>query len=260
MITCRFIGKLGNHMYQTAATIQVAELLNTDFVLPTKSHAGHYGDIAPDFSGFAYPFKFEDVNLPNSVDQKVFHYVPIDIQDNTTYHGFYQCHEYFDDIRDKLINKYFKFSDEVIEKASKYEIPPNALAFSVRRGDYLTLQHNHCVLSLDYYQKSVLNFLDIESIDQYFVFSDDIKWCKTVFGDDCTYVEGNPFVQLYLMTQMKHIVLSNSTFAWWGAYLNSKGGKIIVPDPWFGPANHHLDTKGLYCPNWIRQKHTIVTV
>jgi hypothetical protein len=247
-------------MYQTAATIQVAEQLGTDFVLPTKSHAGHYGDISPDFSGFSYPFKFQDVNLPNKSNQPTFGYTPTKFEDNTELHGFYQAHQYFDDIRDKLINKYFKFSDEVIEKASKYKIPENALAFSVRRGDYLQLQQNHCVLSINYYRCSVLNFLDIENIDQYFVFSDDINWCKTAFGDDCTYIEGGPFVQLYLMTQMKNIVLSNSTFAWWGAYLNNKCGKIIIPDPWFGPANDHHDTRGLYCPNWIKQKHERVLV
>ena len=129
-------------MYQTAATIKVAEQLNTEFVLPTKSHAGHYGDISPDFSGFSYPFKFQDVNLPNKINQPTFGYTPLDIKDDSEMHGFYQAHQYFDDIRDKLINKYFKFKDEVIEQASKFTIPPNSFGISVRRGDYIQLQHN----------------------------------------------------------------------------------------------------------------------
>lgn len=240
-------------MYQTAAIIKIAEQLGTDFVLPTKSHAGHYGDISPDFSGFSYPFKFEDRTYSNKIDQHVFHYVPIEAKDDTEYHGFYQCHQYFDDIRDKLINKYYKFTDKVVEDAKRYEITPNCLGVSVRRGDYIQLQHNHCVLSMKYYEDALQHMPDLDGL---FVFSDDIKWCKEHFvSDTIQFVEGNAFTQMYLMTQMKHLILSNSTFAWWGAYLNDKGGKIVIPDPWFGPANDHLDASGLYCPKWIKQKH-----
>ncbi len=253
MISCKFIGKLGNHMYQTAATIQVAEQLGVDFVLPTKSHAGHYGDISPDFSGFSYPFKFQDIELPNKFNQPTFGYTPIDLKDDLELHGFYQSHQYFDDIRDKLINKYFQFKDESKEKAKKYNIGDDALGISVRRGDYLMLQHNHCVLDMNkYYDKTWEQFPYLEQI---FVFSDDIPWCKKAFIGTAEYVEEDIWTQLYMMTQMKNLVLSNSTFAWWGGYLNNKGGTIVIPDPWFGPANDHHDSSGLYCPNWIRQKH-----
>lgn len=257
MITCKLIGKLGNHMYQTAATIKVAENLNTDFVLPTKSHAGHYGDVPVDFSGFSYDFKQKDIDSTNKFFQPSFGYTPINLQDNLELNGFYQCYPYFDTIRDKLINTYYKFKDEVIELASTYKIGPNSLGVSVRRGDYLWLQHNHCVLSIKYYQDALDVFPDIDEI---FIFSDDMPWCKDTFGDDVTYVESDKFAQMYLMTQVKHLILSNSTFAWWGGYLNNKGGKIIIPDPWFGPANHNLDSSGLYYPSWTKLKHEIVTV
>ena len=102
-------------------------------------------------------------------------------------------------------------------------------------------------------------------VDSIFFFSDDIPWCRkqVTTGEDSGlihFVEDDKWVQLYLMTQMKHLILSNSTFAWWGGYLNNKSGSIVIPDPWFGPANFHHDTSGLYCPNWIRQNHEIVLV
>lgn len=250
-------------MYQTAATIQVAEQLNTDFVLPTKSHAGHYGNISPDMSGFSYEFKFQDVTLPNKFNQPTFGYTPVDLKDNTELHGFYQAHQYFDNIRDKLINKYFKFKDEVIAEAAKHPITENCLGISVRRGDYIQLQHNHCVLSQKFYQDSLRLMTDI---DRVFFFSDDIPWCRSNCfwseedSDLISFVEDNKFVQMYMMTQMKNLILSNSTFAWWGGYLNNKGGTIIIPDPWFGFNNQQHDTSGLYCPDWIRQKHEIVLV
>jgi hypothetical protein len=61
-------------------------------------------------------------------------------------------------------------------------------------------------------------------------------------------------VQLFLMTKMKNLVLSNSTFAWWGAYLNTQHGNIVVPDPWYGP-NYDGRGKGLYYPSWKILKH-----
>lgn len=249
-------------MYQTAAAIQVAEQLGVDFVLPTKSHAGHYGDISPDFSGFSYPFKFEDRTYSNKFNQPTFGYTPIEVKDDMELHGFYQAHQYFDNTRDKLINKYFKFKDEVIEKASKYAINNDEIniGISVRRGDYVQLQHNHCVLSIQYYKDALQRIFDADKI---FVFSDDIAWCKENIlpaqSDFINFIEDDKFVQMYMMTKMTVLVLSNSTFAWWGGYLN-KTGTIIIPDPWFGPANDHHDVSGLYCPNWISQKHERVVV
>ncbi len=246
-------------MYQTAATIAVAETVGTDFVIPAHSHASHYGDIESDFSGFLYPFKRQDVQLTNKYHQPTFGYTPIPPQDDLELHGFYQAHQYFHHIRQKLIHIYYDFNNKVLEDASKYNCDGNTLGVSVRRGDYIMLQHNHCVLSLDYYQSAFEKYFP--EVDKLYVFSDDYKWCREIFGNDAIYPEGeNGFTQMYLMTKMKHLILSNSTFAWWGGYLNDRGGKIVIPDPWFGPANFHHDTSGLYCPDWIRHKHEIQIV
>ena len=92
-------------------------------------------------------------------------------------------------------------------------------------------QHYNCVvLSIDYYQDVISTYFP--EIEQIFVFTDDFPWCRMIFGNDCTYVDDDKFVQLHMMTKMKHLILSNSTFAWWGAYLNNNNGTIIMPDPW----------------------------
>ena len=119
------------------------------------------------------------------------------------------------------------------------------------------LQQNHCVLSLEYY-KTALNH--IQDIDQIFIFTDDFPWCKNTFEGSAIYVDEDKFTQLYMMTKMKHLILANSTFSWWGAYLNNNEGKIIIPDPWFGPNYKNMDVDGLYYPKWIKHKHEIVLI
>jgi Glycosyl transferase family 11 len=252
MITCELLGRLGNHLFQTAATIQVAEQLGVDFFLPTSAKAGHHGVIPSEFHGFDYPFQIKDIKTEHEFDQKVFQYVPIDVKDNLTLKGFYQSYQYFDNIRDSLTNKYFKFNNRVKESASKYPIMDDSLGISVRGGDYFMLQQNHNVLQRDYYQAALNN---IPSIDNILVFSDDFNWVDALFGDikkDLIYVNDDKWVQFYMMTQMKHLIMANSTFSWWGGYLNNRKGKIIIPQQWFGPANAHIDTTGLYYPQWMK--------
>jgi hypothetical protein len=87
------------------------------------------------------------------------------------------------------------------------------------------------------------------------VFSDDIKWCKSVFGSSVHYVEDTVGTQLFLMTKMKHLIISNSTFAWWGAYLNQNKGIVVAPDPWLGPSYDDSNTNDIYHPDWVKQSH-----
>lgn len=260
MITCTFNGRLGNNLFQIATTISLAKKLNCDFAIPVTTWAGHRGRRTVDLSMFQYSFnrkENEELNLEKSYNEVEFHYMPLDIQDNTRLSGFYQSWKYFDDIRRELLNVYFSPSDIIKDSLLKYDISSNSLGISVRRGDYLMLQHNHCVLSTEYYQ-NVINAYFQNNIDSIYVFSDDIDWCRNVFGNDVNYIEDSIGTQLFLMSKMKHLILSNSTFAWWGAYLNQNDGIIVAPDPWFGPSYNDKNTTDLYYPSWIKFNHQTI--
>lgn len=258
MITCNFHGRLGNNLFQIATLISLADKIGVDFILPSFTHAGHRGDIPVDLSMFGYNFKRGECDVINEYHEKIFEYVEIPNQDKLKISGFFQSWKYFENIKKQLLTKYFIPSNEIINSLKKYQISSNSLGISVRRGDYLMLQHNHCVLDITYYQE-VLNTHFQDNIDQIFVFSDDLDWCKSVFGSDVIYVQDTIGTQLFLMSKMKHLIMSNSTFAWWGAYLNQNNGIIVIPTPWFGPNNKNLNTNGLYYPSWIKFNHQIVT-
>jgi len=259
MITCKFNGRLGNNLFQIANVVSVAKKLNSDFIFPHTTWAGHREKIPVDLSMFKYTFPRGYVDLDNEYNEKEFHQNDLShIINNTMFSGFYQSWKYFEDIKDELLNKYFIPSDDVLRGLMKYNVSSNSLGISVRRGDYLMLQHNHCVLSVSYYQDAINKYF-LDNIDEIYVFSDDIEWCQTIFGNDVHYVIDDKGVQLFLMSKMQNLILSNSTFAWWGAYLNQNNGIIVAPDPWFGPAYQHNNTSDLYYKTWKILNHKIIT-
>jgi hypothetical protein len=259
MISCRFNGRLGNNLFQIATVLSLSKEHNTYYIFDYTTWAGHRGEIPVDLSIFNYEFNRGNFNAEHAYNEIEFKYNKIVVPDNVKISGFYQSWKYFEDIREDLLTKYYTPSIPIQNKLSGYNISENSLGISVRREDYIMLQHNHCVLSLEYYQ-NVINKYFQDNIDSIYVFSDDIEWCKPVFGTDVTYVTEDVGTQLFLMSKMKHLILSNSTFAWWGAYLNQNNGIIVAPDPWFGPANLDKDTSDLYYPTWKIESHNIKPV
>tara|TARA_R110000744_G_C18907077_1_gene510043 strand:- start:113 stop:463 length:351 start_codon:yes stop_codon:yes gene_type:complete len=108
----------------------------------------------------------------------------------------------------------------------------------------------HPVLDLNYYTKALENLKDVSNI---LVFSDDIPWCKEVFKfKNMTFIEGNNNIEdLVLMSMCSHNIIANSSFSWWGSWLNENPDKIVVaPKTWFGaqlPGNNNH----AYLSNWI---------
>ena len=106
----------------------------------------------------------------------------------------------------------------------------------------------HASLLLD--QSALEHFSDKEY--KFLVFSDDIEWCKQVFDDDFNFIEGEEdYVDLLLMARCKHNIIANSSFSWWGAWLNRNNNKrVIAPKKWFGSVAN-LDSKDLLPKGWI---------
>lgn len=122
---------------------------------------------------------------------------------------------YFDEYRDEIRHLYGQGIGSV-----------NKVAIHVRRGDYVNNRFYVDLTQTDYYERAMAQFPDSE----FLVFSDDIEWCKgqEIFKD-CSFSEGNDEVtDLNLMASCKGIIMANSSFSFWGAYL-SNTKKIIAP-------------------------------
>ena len=88
---------------------------------------------------------------------------------------------------------------------------------------------------------------------KYWVFSDDIPYCKTIFPKTFNFISGHSDIEdFFLMTLCNNFIIANSTFSWWAAWLSkSENKKIVAPKRWFGPGLKHHKTEDIYCKDWI---------
>lgn len=163
--------------------------------------------------------------------------------DNCYYDGYWQNERYFKNIRNKVLATFCPIT--VSEKNIEYgKLLKNkkSVSIHVRRGDYInnTLYGNIC--TKDYYLKAIERIKEIKEIDTFCVFSNDIMWCKenlSSFLNECNviYVDWNhgknSYQDIYLMSQCNNNIIANSSFSWWGAWLNQNIDKtVICPKKW----------------------------
>lgn len=170
--------------------------------------------------------------------------------------GCFQTEKYFDDIKDQ-VREAFRFRNFVpSEQTKRYDQQiQDSLAVSVhiRRGDYLdpkykSLYEGSCDEA--YYERAIRKMKELFPKAEFYFFSNDTEWVKEIYnGPDCAVVEGNDedagFADLYLMSRCRHHIIANSSFSWWGAWLNdSPEKKVIAPKKWLnGRACSDIYTK-----------------
>ena len=175
--------------------------------------------------------------------------------------GNWQSEDYFKDI-DSIIRKDFTLKDKsAIYKNKLQQILSidNSVSLHVRRGDYVNnpkTKENHGVLPISYYNKAVQLIEEKTENPTFFIFSDDIKWVKenlktdspTIFISDERLKD---FEELILMSNCAHNIIANSSFSWWGAWLNNNPLKIVIaPKMWFRNPSRIKDNPSP--ESWIR--------
>lgn len=257
VVTAMLAGGLGNMMFQIAAGYSLAKKVGREFLLYTDTLEGivhrHPSQYSTNIFKLLEPI--QDLCNISIVNETSFDYneIKADAQiknsQDIMVRGGFQSHKHFENYQED-IRRLFEPSPSDVEKLLERYDTTNTVSIHVRRGDYVQLSEHHHNLKVDYY----LNAIDYFKGHSFLVFSDDIEWCKEVFeGPNFTFVENLDDVSsLYLMTLCKHNIIANSTFSWWGAWLNPNKDKVVVyPSKWFGPANSHLKTSDLFPNEWI---------
>lgn len=172
-----------------------------------------------------------------------------DLSSNVHLCGYWQSELYFINIAAK-IRQEFAFKTEITDQNKFYAEKIqncNAVSLHIRRGDYATnAQTNsiHGLLPIEYYINALKIIKCHVDAPNYFVFSDDIEWASQnlQLGNNAVYVGHNygefSYNDMRLMAMCKHHIVANSSFSWWGAWLNTNPEKIVIaPKRWFVAKN-----------------------
>ena len=267
-------GRLGNQMFQYASMRGIAAVKGFDWVVPPENY-----DHTANYALFE-TFKMTNVRDKNigfvegEILKETIHCYDKNLvdscSDNTNLDGFFQTEKYFEKISDEIRSD-FTFKDEYLKPCKEFidSLETTPIFLHVRRGDAIGKEHYHPVAPMSYYVEALKKF---DENTPCFVFSDDLDWCKSqelfksdrfLFNDnieryDYQSMDGSgsmqytllPHVDLCLMSLCSGAIIVNSSFSWWGAWLQNNRGKVIASKPWFGPSASDLDTSDVVPDHW----------
>ena len=248
MVSANLKGGLGNYMFQIAAAHTLAvrnnDVAKFDFTSAMQVHKNIENYKSNIFRNISYG----DSELFWQYDEPTFAFNEIPYKNGLLLNGYFQSEKYLD--RDEILNL-FEMPDEISKYIhEKYGSFEDIISIHVRRGDYLHKQERHPVLKMDYYETAIHHF---DNSKKFYVFTDDVDWCKERFSTTrCQIIQEKDYIDLWMMSLCEHNIIANSSFSWWGAWLNKNTDKIVIaPNIWFGPKKK-LDAKDLIPKEWIR--------
>lgn len=203
-----------------------------------KYYYKHIEAIYEDDSG---EFAFENITLDKNYSKHIIE-------------GYRQSPLYFDDYYDEIVAQFqpnYELGEESTHWQSEIENDDCAVSIHIRRGDYIGLNWS---IPLDYYYKAIEIVKEKYPDATFYVFSDDIPWVKeNLQNQECRikYIEHHsdvkPFDDIWLMSKCSHNIIANSSYSWWGAYLNCNKEKLVIAPEKI----KHTNNKDILPDSWI---------
>jgi hypothetical protein len=271
MIVAKISGGLGNQMFQYAAARALANQHRVDLMLDLSwFNKIPSRNTQRSFELLHYPIEARIANIREEAQfskyhsrilrnipsvgkewiykrERHFQFDPLffEYPENSYLDGYWQSSLYFEKFSDQIWSQFQPKQGpgsrdlSVLDSINK----TNSVAIHIRRGDYFTnsvASKVHGVCSLDYYSRA-LNFIrEHESNPHFYIFSDDLDWVSKNLALDgpAKFIDhnagDNAFKDLRLMAACSHQIIANSSFSWWGAWLNKNPQKkVLAPSKWF---------------------------
>ena len=266
MILVKIIGGLGNQMFQYAAgrylsLLHGAELkldlfdyekditekrefvldkFNINARIANRDEVARFKGASRDMFARYFPRVYRILGLYKTtrIRTETPGMILVDLPDNVYLDGFWQTVRYCEQIKQILVSEL-----TIKTKPGKKDLEilkqirgTNSVAIHIRRGDYVHSKYTHVYynLPLAYYLKAIQILAKKIKDPWFYIFSDDAKWVREniKIGHYVTYVDHNPpsmgYQDLRLFSRCQHAVIANSTYSWWGAWLNNNPNKIII--------------------------------
>lgn len=267
-----FKGGLGNQMFQFVFYNYIKNGNKENIY-------GYYGKkYLNNHNGFEIDKVFENINLPkesilSNIIVNIYRIKNVILRLNKSigyingnnlrtkntlvYDGYWQNLIFFNNDTISLF-KYVEIETNDVNNSSLLKLikDTQSISIHIRRGDYLNFSDIYGnICDKNYYNKAIERFKEFKDVI-YIFFSDDVNWVKGEFShiSNSIFVDwntgSNSYIDMYLMSNCKHNIIANSSFSWWGAYLNNNPDKIVIaPKKWF---KSKLEDPNIFPPDWIR--------
>jgi hypothetical protein len=230
MITVQLQGGLGNQLFQLAFLDYISKKTGKEKILmtlqsPNTVHSGvqYYETIFKKWRSLLNPRGVVLVGENQTMAKQSWEFLQ-EIYNPICLQGYFQRYEYIDPIRNEFISK-LTFDESILQK---YDVS-NKIAIHIRGGDYRgNVFHEFDLKS--YYQKCISMCPGFDFV----VFTNDVKYARGIL--DCEIIQEDEIDSLLLMSRCKGVICANSSFSWWGAYLNPNR-PIFMPSKWFRNQN-----------------------
>ena len=268
-------GRLGNQMFQYASLRGIAWYNHYNWMIPPEdcNHKDNYGlfetfkmtHAKPENIGFNEGMTIQETT--HAFDNSLFH-----CTDGVNLDGYMQTEQYFMHMSEQ-IHEDFTFKDDFLEPCKEVieSIDGDPIFLHIRQSDNIGREQYHPILPTSYFEQALAHWDEERPC---FVFTDDMEWCQNepfFSSDRFLFNDSNqrykyqtidglgkmqntllPQVDLCLMSLCSGGIIANSSFSWWGAYLQKDRGQIIAPNPekWFGSAMENLDTSDILPGYW----------
>lgn len=251
------MGGLGNQMFQISKSITEGLIHNIPVYFRLESYIPMDGRQPNNYKDniFRNVVFRNDIQPILRINETEFKYIDYNyiFNEPTEFFGYFQSSKNFKD-KKEIIRDLFSPTEEFKEKIkNKYPkiLEKDSVSIHVRRGDYLNISDILPVVDKSYIDESLKTIGEYKNI---FIFSNDKKWCEENLKYENTTIiyDLEDYEELWGISLCNHNIMSNSSFSWWGSYINkNKDKKICVPSIWFGPKGEK-EYDSIYEEEWIK--------
>jgi hypothetical protein len=240
MLTVDLKGGLGNQLFQLgfldyASKITERPIFTNNMMSPQTVHSPeqYYHTIFKKWGGLYRSGRPQILPEPPGMGPRDWKSVILSTQQDVMLWGYFQRHEYMDAVRDTFVPK-LNFDESILQK---YDLS-NKIGIHIRGGDYKGNSYHELNLK-KYYQKC----MSMCPGSEFVVFTNDVPYAKSIMAFDV--IQESEVDTLLLMSKCKGLICANSSFSWWGAYLNPDR-PIFMPSRWYnGPDQGNYYFKGV---------------
>jgi len=235
-------GGLGNQLFQIAAGLYYSYMNDMELLIkPGPNPRPYYWD------NILSPFRSKITNeSAEKYSEASFSYTQIPSFDkNIELDGYFQSSKHFRALPVKNMLSFPAIRENLIANYGDITTKEHVIIHA-RRGDYLSKQGFHKNLDDTYYNAAIEYMRKSVNNPKFILISDDPYYWKGKF-ENAIYFNESDIITLWLMMNSSNLIIANSTFSWWGAYLS--GGNVVAPKEWFGPEGPD-DWSDIYEPSW----------